>query len=331
MKTLFCKTLFAILLVAMCMPNVSKAQGFDSTQIGKEYPYKMPFLGKKAYTRGYKIPKPHGIMVNGFFTKQNIILENFQFDFTDPGGIPDFDRLQDIADLIVFGPSTGNISTANVRVDTWVLPFLNIGGMYGRMKGEQVITLTSPIELSSTTPLEGEFYGLTLFGVVPVGPFNIAIDYTTSWVTNKRLDEPVRTDVAGIRAVKLWPIGNKPDMFIGAWLGMQFQKVKAITSGNIPLNEAIDPDGGFQQKADDWYNGLNDAQKALYGDRVYDGLNDLINTTVHYKFTKRLEYEYNMVMGGQWQINPTWQLRAEYGFLKSKRNFMVSLNYRFGL
>jgi len=38
-----------------------------------------------------------------------------------------------------------------------------------------------------------------------------------------------------------------------------------------------------------------------------------------------------MVMGGQWQINPTWQLRAEYGFLKSKRNFMISLNYRFGI
>ena len=233
-------------MISLTLPKSANSQGFDSTQIGKEYPYALPLLGKKAYARGYKIPKSHGIMVNGFFTKQNIILENFQFDFTDPGGVPDFDRLQDLADLIEFGPSSGNISTSNVRVDTWILPFLNIGGMYGKMKGEQVITLTAPIELSSTTPLEGEFYGLTLLGVVPVGPVNIAMDYTTSWVTNKRLDAPVRTDVAGIRAVKLWPIGNKPDMFVGAWLGMQFQRVKAITSGNIPLNEAIDPDGGFQ-------------------------------------------------------------------------------------
>jgi len=331
MKHNLTKIFLTIVLGIICLPQLSKAQGFDSTQIGKEYPYALPILGKKAYARGYKFQLPHGLMVNGFTTKQNIILENFQLAFTDPGGVPDFDRFQDLADIIVFGPSSGRISTFNVRADTWILPFLNIGGMYGRIKGEQVITLTSPINLSSTTPLDGSYYGMTLLGVAPLGPINLSLDYTASWVTNDRLDAPVRTDVAGVRAIKLWPIGNKPDMFIGAWVGMQFQRLGAQTSGNIPLNEALDPDGNFQENVDNWYDGLTALQKAAYGDRVYEGLNNLVNTTVHYKFEKRLEYEYNMLIGGQWQINRTWQLRTEYGFLKSKQQVMLSLNYRFGL
>jgi len=327
----FLRSSLTILLLVFLLPGILKAQGFDSTQIGKEYPYALPLLGRKAYAKGYKLPLPHGLMVNTFFTKQNIILENFSFAFTDPGGVPDFEKFQPLADLIVFGPSTGQISTVNIRADTWVLPFLNIGGMYGRIQGEQVITLTSPISLSSTTPIDGQYFGMTLLTVVPIGPINLAMDYTASWVTNERLDAPVRTDVAGIRAVKLWPIGNKPDMFIGAWIGMQFQKLGAQTSGNIPLNEALDPDGNFQENIDNWYNGLTDPQKTLYGDRVYEGLNNLVNTTVYYTFDKRLEFEYNMLIGGQWQINRTWQFRTEYGFLQSKQQVMISLNYRFGL
>ena len=191
MKPHLTRVFLAIILIVICLPQLSKAQGFDSTQIGKEYPYALPILGKKAYARGYKFQLPHGFMLNGLLNRQGIILENFQFDFTDPGGTPDFDRLQDLADLVIFGPSEGEISTFNVRADTWILPFLNIGGMYGRMTGQQTISLTSPIALTSTTPLDGQYYGMTLLAVVPLGFMNLSLDYTASWVTNKRLDAPV--------------------------------------------------------------------------------------------------------------------------------------------
>ena len=78
MKHNLTKIFLTIVLGIICLPQLSKAQGFDSTQIGKEYPYALPILGKKAYARGYKFQLPHGLMVNGFTTKQNIILENFQ-------------------------------------------------------------------------------------------------------------------------------------------------------------------------------------------------------------------------------------------------------------
>jgi hypothetical protein len=332
-----------IISLFLLVPFSVYAQGFDSTQIGKEYPYVFPILGKKAYTRGYKLPKPHGIMLNTFFNKQGIILENFRMAFTQGDEEPDFDFYQPLADLIVFGPSRGKISTLNLRVDTWILPFFAIGGYYGKVDGEQSVTLTAPIEIESITDIEGQYWGANFLVVAPVGPLNLAADYSVSWTTNVRLDAPVKVDVVGIRLVKNFLVKNKPDMFIGVWGGAQFQKLGNETSGSISLEEALNLDGSKLQELDDaWmdymmspeWDDLNGAQKALQQavfDKVRGALVTLGGTTVHYTFNKRLENEWNMIIGGQWQINRTWQFRTEYGFLKTKKQLMLSLNYRFGL
>jgi len=332
-----------IVFLFLFIPFAASSQGFDSTQIGKEYPYVFPILGKKAYTRGYKLPKPHGIMLNTILNRQGIILEDFRMAFTQGDEEPDFDFYQPLADLIVFGPSRGIINTVNLRVDTWILPFLSIGGYYGRIDGEQSVTLTAPIAIESITNIDGQYWGANFLVAVPAGPVKIAADYSVSWTTNVRLDDPVRVDVVGIRVIKNFPIKNKPDMFIGVWGGAQFQRLGNETSGNISLQEALDLDGSELQELDDaWadymmspgWDDLNVAQKALQQaafDTVRSALETLGGTTVHYTFNKRLENEWNMIIGGQWQINQTWQFRSEYGFLKDKQQLMLSLNYRFGL
>ena len=170
-----------------------------------------------------------------------------------------------------------------------------------------------------------------LVGVVPLKFVKLQGDYTMSFSTNNLLSKPVKVEVAGMRVIKNWQVGRNPDMFIGIWLGAQFQFLEAKTEGKIPLNEALDPDGNFQMRIDDWYDGLTDQQKALYGDRIYNGLNDFVNTTVHYRFDKRLEYNWNMLAGLQWQINRTWQYRAEFGFMRNKQQLFTGLNYRFGI
>ena len=44
------------------------SQKIDSTQIGKKYPYIFPILGKKAFEKGYNLPKPHGFMITSIFS-----------------------------------------------------------------------------------------------------------------------------------------------------------------------------------------------------------------------------------------------------------------------
>lgn len=325
------KYYFIILLAYLTVSIPAFSQGIDSTQIGKEYPYHLPILGAKAYQKGYKLPLPLGVMANYIYTKQNIVLENFEMFVQRPGeAVPTDAEFHDLSEFIVFGPSDVTVNTFNFRADAWVLPFLSVGGYFGKYRGKTNVTLVEPIAISSATENEGQYWGFNLLAVAPLGFINVAADYSWSWSENNLLNKPVLVNVAGIRFIKNIPL-KKPDMFIGLWAGAQFQFLDAKTEGKIALNEALDSDGNLQGDLDEWYNGLKDWQKELYGDDIYDGITNFTNATIHYKFDKRLERNWNFVLGGQWQINRRLQFRSEFGTIKNKTQVMASLNYRFGI
>ena len=357
-------------MLSLLVPSDSYSQNIDSTQIGKKYPYFLPLLGKKAYEKGYVLQKPHGFMMSTLFNRQGIILNNMELAFVGEGEEPDYSVLQPVADLIEFGPSQGRINTLNFRFDTWLLPFFNIGGYYGKVWGEQTVTLTAPIELSSTTDIRGQYYGLNVMGVIPIKPFVLNVDYGWSWTTNERLDKPVLVKVSGMRLIYRLP-SKRPDRFVAIWGGAQFQNLTSQTSGKIGLDEALNLDGDALDALDarideanasigelesawddytmspEWdelgrleqarqeatYNFVHGAATAIVGagENASSFLRDLSTSDVYYKFNKRLEYEWNMLLGINWQLNNTWQVRSEYGFLKSKQQLMLMLSYRFGL
>ena len=326
------KLLTSIIVTVLLFQNTAFSQGFDSTQIGKEYPYTFPILGKKAYAKGYKLPKPHGLMLNYINTQQDIVLENFEMGFSNPSS-PNFtdDDYIDFSKIINFGPSNVVINTLNFRVDTWILPFLSIGGYYGQYTGQTTVNLNSPIELTAVSDADGAYWGANVLVAVPVGPVNLVADYSASFSQNELLTKPVKVNVAGLRVIKNIPIKGKEDMFVGFWGGVQLQFLAAKTEGSIELKEVIDSDGTFEDDLNTWYEGLTAGEKLTYGNRLYDSLGNLVNTTVHYRFDKRLAKNWNYLIGGQWQINRTWQFRSELSFIKGKRQFMASLNYRFGI
>ena len=197
------KTFIISSLLIICVGLASFAQSIDSTQVGKEYPYILPILGKKAYAKGYNIQKPFGVMLSSIFNKQNIILENFELALKKPSGeLTEYYSLDGILD---FGPSKGRITTANARIDAWILPFFSVGGYYGNVLGEQTITfslLGNDNLIESVTDIKGKYYGLNLLGIIPLGPVNVAADYSWSWTTNDRLDKPVLVNVSGIRVIR---------------------------------------------------------------------------------------------------------------------------------
>ncbi len=333
-----------LLLLILTFGISGYSQELDSSSAkSKEYPYILPILGQKVYDRGYSLPLPFSLSFGTVFNKQGIILEDFTMAFTQGDEIPDFDQLQPISDLIVFGPSEGRINTGFVRAEAWILPFLSIGGYAGKVYGEQTVTLTSPIEISSVTEIDGQYYGLNLAALAPVGPVILQADYSWSWTTNKNLSEPVLVKVSGMRVLKRFVNPNKEGRFFTAWVGAQTQKLGSQTSGSIALEEALNIDEGFEDDLDmRWeeykmgpeYGSLSPAEK-IKADAAYallrSGVENLTETTVHYTFNKRLEYEWNMVIGGNYTFNKKWALRAEYGFLKSKQSLMVNLAYSFGL
>ncbi|OIQ36796.1 MAG: hypothetical protein BM563_10010 [Bacteroidetes bacterium MedPE-SWsnd-G1] len=333
------------ILALFIFAPTAKSQTIDSTQIGKEYPYILPILGKKAYAKGYELQMPFGVMLGSVFNKQGIVIDDFEMAISDDGTVPEnYFGLDGILD---FGPSEGRINTINARVDAWILPFFSVGGYYGQVWGEQDISfsvLGSDL-ITSTTDIEGKYYGLNLLAVAPLGPVNIAADYSWSWTTNSRLDKPVLVNVSGVRVIRRI-MTKKKGRFWAIWGGAQFQKLDSQTSGNIAFDEALGITEEDKQYIDDTWDSFRDGNtpngngdywddlgplEKIRAEATYNLVRGVVDTDVYYKFNKQLEYEWNMLLGFNYQHNERWQFRGEYGFLKSKQQLMLSLNYRFGL
>jgi opacity protein-like surface antigen len=60
-------------------------------------------------------------------------------------------------------------------------------------------------------------------------------------------------------------------------------------------------------------------------------LNDDKTATVQYSLDKRPKDMWNFILGTQYQISKHFMIRAEYGFLGSRQQFIAGLQYRFGL
>ena len=345
--------LIIALLILLTLPLSGYAQDLDSTKIKEPYKYFFPFLGKKAHEKGYTLPLPHGILVGTIFNKQGILLNDFEMAIADESSSSEDLVFKSLDGILDFGPSEGRITTFNFRADTWILPFLNVSGIAGRIWGEQSISFSvAGSELfESITDIEGQYYGFNVLAIVPLGPINLAGDYSMTWTTNKRLDKPVLVKVGGIRVIKRI-LTNTPDRYVAFWGGAQSQKLDNQTSGNIAFDEALGITEEDKMNLDNhWDDVLNDEvvikQSPVTGRDLYwsdlstaeqqlrQGAFDLVrgvaDSNVFYKFTKQLEYDWNMTLGASYQHNERWGVKAEYGFLKAKRTFMISLDYRFGL
>jgi hypothetical protein len=195
-----------------------------------------------------------------------------------------------------------------------------------------------------------------------VGGGWLALDMNMVWSDVSALDKPVFTFVFGPRLGKTFNF-KKPDRNIAFWVGGFRVKFTSETSGSIDLSEVLDVsesqgkvDQGYIRIADaanqvnDWWNSLSPVEQQNPGNKAkYEGANRLLEkagnllnavdgalstastSTVQYSLDKNLKNMWNFIVGGQFQLNKHWMIRAEYGFLGSRQQFLSGLQFRFGL
>ena len=83
-----------------------------------------------------------------------------------------------------------------------------------------------------------------------------------------------------------------------------------------------------------WYDGLGPIEQGLVDNTAFPAFIDALdkaegNTLVHYGMDKRPKEAWNMVIGGQFQLNKSWMLRTEGGIVGDRKSFLASVNYRF--
>jgi hypothetical protein len=338
----------------------------DSIKATVDYPYSLPIWGEKAAKAGYQLPYSAGLGVNYLWTKSDLVIDNLQVGFNhgpmhNLDEIVRFDNATANAQALNFRPDVWLFPFLNVYgILAKSRPSTTIdAGVYVPDANGEWARVTA-------LHAEAEFEATTLgFGLTPTMGVKggwIALDMNMTWNDIPQLAEPAFAFVFGPRFGKTFKF-KKPDSNIAFWVGGFRLRLNSGTSGSLQLNEVIDisglqpkVDAGLQQvsqkqtEVDNWWSGLssieqkNPANIARYegANRALDaagnflgGLDNALNddqfASVQYSLDKRPKDKWNFIVGTQYQLSKWWMIRAEYGFLGSRQQFIGGLQFRFPL
>lgn len=331
----YISTLFFLLSTVFVNAQYSQYQPGDSAR--PEYPFKFPILGNKAYEKGFNIPYPAGIMANYFWAKQDILIPEIAVGFSD-GLLPEI-PLTDITRLIEFEEISATAVSYNVRPDLWIFPFLNVYGIFGKAYAQTTVKLSYPFELNAEANLEGTSYGVGTTGAFGVGKYFMVFDGNWVWSNMSNFEEPVQSSVFSMRLGRAFKIGKNPESNIAFWAGGMRVRMGNTTAGKITLRDVLPPE--TWEKRDElvanywaWYDSV-DPLKQQAADKIFTPIVNNIEQsegegTIQYKLEKKPKQEWNVIVGGQYQLNMRWQFRSEAGIIGNRKSFLASVNYRFG-
>ncbi len=330
-------TIVLFLVLSAFAVNAQYSQFQPKDSIERKYPYILPIFGDYVYEKGFDIPYPVGVMLNYFYANQDIVIPDIAVGFSD-GILPEV-PLTDVTRLIDFSKVNAQATSVNFRPDVWILPFLNVYGIFGKSWARTEVELSYPFKMTALAELEGSSFGLGTTFAAGIGKYFVVLDGNWVWTNMSNFEEPVRTSVFSSRLGRAFKVGKNPESNIAFWLGAMRIKMGGVTEGTIKLNEVIGEEvwanrDDFVNNYYEWYDNADEVQQKM-ADRIFTPIVENIaeangEGTVRYKITKIPKQEWNMIIGAQYQVNKVWQLRTEAGVVGNRKSLLLSVNYRFG-
>jgi len=327
----------------------SKHEAYTDSLKAVNYNYVFPIMGQGAYSQGFDIPYPIGIMGNFFWADQGILINNFQLGFQSAYGGPSFD-LRPLIDengqeIIGFGENRNVSYSYNVRPDIWIFPFLNVYGIFGYGTSTTTVIinrlgntmLKDPIVSNVKQGIRTMGLGTMIAG--GIGPVWFSADFNLTWNKPDLLDKATQANVMGLRIGHTFTFKKKPYRNIAVWVGAMRIRMQSETRGEIMLKDAFGQD--FYDKKDarvaeywDWYNNDATAIQKKIADKTLTPIVDEVDkrdgeSIVQYGMDKQVTQMWNGLIGAQFQINKHWQIRSEMGLIGDRRSYLFSVNYRF--
>lgn len=302
-------TLIQVLL--WLLAHVLHAQVYSNKEMGRknqeiidslkrtEYPYALPILGKKATQAGFNLPYPVGLNVNYLWQESDIIIEHLQVGFNHG-------PMHDLSEIIRFNDATSRAKAINFRPDVWILPFLNVYGIFARSNPSTKVDFSiyvpdaeenwnNIMSLSSEASFEATTLGFGLTPTIGVGGGWIALDMNFTWSDISELDKPAFATVFGPRIGKTFKF-RKPESSIAVWVGGFRLHLNSGTNGSVQLSDITSTDG-LQQRVDTgitrveesktgveaWWSSLTPAeQKNPANLAKYETANRVLSTAGHF-------------------------------------------------
>ncbi len=301
---------------------------YDSLK-SMNYDRALPFLGAKAYKRGFDIQLPYGASVIYFTQTQEIDISSVKIGLN--GG-----PMADLSNFIKFGPTIATTHAVTFRPDIWVLPFLNVYGVIGGGTTNTDVTLIEPIGFETSQHFEATSFGLGMTLAGKVGQLVVIWDNNYNFVDVDVIVEPVPAFNSSLRLGHNFIDEKRADRMLTAWVGTFYQQINSDTRGSIPISD-IFPSIGTGSNIEtmrEWASGLPPGQRVIANqiiDKIeeYGEGNDVGNSKIDYQLDKEVAAPFNLLLGAQYQINKHWMYRVELGVFGKRSQFLLNANYRF--
>jgi hypothetical protein len=295
------------------------------------YPWILPIMGAKVRKLGFDLPYPVGVMATYGRSIQQLTIDNLAVSFSP-------DKLVDISSWARLQSMQANVDAYVARADFWLLPFLNVFGLVGRIRAVSNVHLGLPIDLKFNVISEGTNAGWGTVVAGGVGPMVMTGNFVQNWTWTGELGKPSMSTLFDGRVGYMFRFRRKPDKNLVVLVGASYLGLERESDGSADLEKllGISPEGKKEaaDQLDEWYGELTDPAQELLGG-IYNGFSAWLrndeSSLLYYRFDKSLYYPISMTLGVNYQLNHRFQFNGIYTFLGSRQQISLSLNYRFGL
>jgi hypothetical protein len=262
---------------------------------------KLPLWGEQARQRGFELPLPFGIGFNYTYMDQGIRIRNLKVGVGNP-------NIE--VEGLDFNDARSHDSAVTARLDMWLLPFVNLYGLFGSITGQAefdldvsqitggVPGLPPIIEPNKTIGLNFDYNGFTFGGGMTLagGYENIfaSLDMNYTYSTVDVVDGRIDTVTV---APRLGLLVDPPDIqgSFALWIGAMYMHYKQTVADDISLQE-LDP--------------------------------RLPPVELAFKLDIENDSPWNFLFGGQWEVTKRLQIMAEGG-AGGRGQVVTGIFYRF--
>ncbi len=289
-------------------------------------PYSLPLGAKKLGKRGFLLPYPIGVMVNGYMGSQDVSVSNLSVGLNDG-------EMMNLDNVVGFSEVKASVHTINMRTDIWVLPFLDVYGIVGMAAVETGVGIGSiaqkPVDFSTQANFDGYVYGVGAMLTGGIRSIFFALDFNKVWTHFDELANDNTAMTLSPRVGYIFHLNNEPEKNISVWTGAGRVFLNNTTEGRIGLSEVL-PNFGQNYQNTDWYNNLPNLEKTFVDKLVTKAGEHVATDQIHYSLEKRPTKNWSMILGAQFQLDRHWQFRVESNFFGGRQSGLISANYRFG-
>ncbi len=241
-------------------------------------PYSLPVGAKKLGAKGFLLPYPIGIMLNGYVGNQDVSISNLSVGLND-------EEMVNLDKVVGFSGVNASVKNFNMRADLWALPFLDVYGLFGKAWVETDVNIGSiaqkTVNFGTQANFDGYVYG---FGAMLTGGVRsvfFSLDFNKVWTHFEELQDDNTATSLTPRVGYIFHFTNKPERNISVWVGSGRVFLNNETEGRIPLAEVL-PNFGQNYQNSDWYQALGPANKQLIVKVLNKAAEHVDKVEIHY-------------------------------------------------